>query len=115
MVQRFLVTISLTLVMLGNLVWGVQCGPSGTDSNVADCCKDGMCPHHLSPEQTQSCPHTLSPDATLSLTILHGLMATLDETKVASIQLEPVGAANEMLLPSIVQPVLFPFTPPPEV
>ena len=115
MVYRFLIAVLLTLAMLTNLVAGVQCTSSGIDSNSADCCKDGMCPHHLSAEQTESCPHTLSPDASLSLTVLNALPATIDEATVGSIQLEQVGPANEMPVPAIIQPVIFPFTPPPEL
>jgi hypothetical protein len=115
MMYRFLVSISLTLAMLSNIVGGVQCAPSGIDSNLADCCKDGMCPHHLSEQETQTCPHTLSPDASLSLTILNALPATFEETTVASIQLVQVGATDEMSLPTIIQPAIFPSTPPPEL
>ena len=93
---RFLVSISLTLSMFSNMVGGVQCAPSGIDSNLADCCKDGMCPHHLSEQETQTCPHTLSPDASLSLTILNALPATLEETTVASIELVQVGERTDV-------------------
>src|SRR5258706_5344397 len=113
--RRLLVTISLTVAMLGNLGWSVQCAPSGVDSNLADCCKDGMCPHHLSGQESQSCPHTLSPDATLSLTILSALPATVQTAVIAPIRLAPAGAAIELLTPKIIQPALLPFTPPPEL
>ena len=111
MLKRFLVTISLTLAMLGNIVAGVQCTSSGIDSNLADCCKDGMCPHHLSGEETQSCPHTLSPDATLSLTILNALPATVEKLERSVIQFKQVGLADRTVeLPRIyIQPVLFTF------
>jgi len=115
MLKRFLVTISLTLAMLVNLVAGVQCTSPGVDSNLADCCKDGMCPHHLSAEQTQSCPHTLSPDASLSLTILNSLPATVENLGTGRIEFKSVGIAIEPGTPKIIQPALSPFTPPPEL
>jgi len=85
------------------------------DSNLADCCKDGMCPHHLSGQESQSCPHTLSPGSALALTILSGMPATIHESLITSVQLETVGAASGLLPPHVIQPVLLPFTPPPEL
>jgi hypothetical protein len=113
--RRWLVTISLTLAMLSNTTWGVHCGPSGADSNVADCCKDGMCPHHLSGQESQSCPHTLSPNASLSLIILSALPAMVNDSVADPIQLEVIGTATELVTPNIIQTALAPFTPPPEL
>jgi hypothetical protein len=111
---RWFVTFSVTIVMLGNIALSVQCAAAGVDSNIADCCKDGMCPHHLSGAETQSCPHTLS-DASLSLILVNMLPATVNGQAVDPIQLEPIGTADEMLVPRIIEVVIFPFTPPPEL
>ena len=113
--RRWLVTISLTIAILSNTAWSVQCTPSGIDSNLPDCCKDGMCPHHVSGQESQSCPHTLSPGSTLALMILSGIPATIHGRLVHPVQLETVGATVELLMPNVIQPVLLPFTPPPEL
>jgi hypothetical protein len=113
--RRWLVTISLTIAILSNTVSSVQCTPSGIDSNLPDCCKDGMCPHHVSGQESQSCPHTLSPGSTLALMVLSAMPATIHEGLVEPIQLAPAGAAIELLTPNVIQPILLPFTPPPEL
>jgi hypothetical protein len=113
--RRWFVTISLTIAILSNTVWSVQCTPSGIDSNLPDCCKDGMCPHHVSGQESQSCPHTLSPGSTLALMIHSGLPATIHEAVVGQVELAPAGAALDFLTPNVIQPVLLPFTPPPEL
>jgi hypothetical protein len=114
-VRRWIITVSLMTVILAGNVWSIHCAPqsAGIGSDVPDCCRDGLCPHHQDQKASGSCPHTMS--SSDSLVFVSGMPAVVSEYSLTTVELARAGSTVELNAPQVVQPALFPSTPPPKL
>jgi len=56
--QRWMMTAMLMTAVLANCVWLIRCPLSSSaeeQSDVPDCCKNGICPHHAAERKQCEC------------------------------------------------------------
>ena len=114
--RRWIGVLLLLAAVLGSNVWNVHCGPqlSGIGSDLPDCCRDGMCPHHAGDSrESGSCPHSMSSGASVSLVVQAAMPATIQRVAVHDYRFAAAGAVVELSLNSFPEPSPSPITPPP--
>jgi hypothetical protein len=104
----------LTTAVLANSAWIIRCPFSATaqeESNVPDCCRNGMCPHHAA--EHKECQCDLFSDPAASVHVASVMPVAFFPSIVTRIILAPAGTATDPASFRLPQPIRIPSTPPP--
>jgi hypothetical protein len=133
-VRHWILTISLITALLAdgfvnircilgdtNSSSGITAAATTSDSNLPECCRNGLCPHHAaqhaaeqSRDKTESCTCSMSSNGSNSLVVSSTVLAMFCGRTLETVELTPAGPAIDLFVPDAIQPLLLPSTPPPK-